>query len=124
MSLHFGSITPKVYENFCQESPYDNLQYWQKFDDRFPQLISDPRQDSIHDWFSSRWLERRQLKQIGENSQVLVQAIEPDYILGFIHVTNGSTVVPMFRPKNPSSEVRFTLAKRIWREVNRMQGRR
>lgn len=121
LELHYAYIAAGLFEKFqIRCAPLDHAMYWKEFYAQFLQPIFDLRDAHIREWFSSHWLFARKSSEIYRNCQILLSSVEPEFIVGFIHVTNGSSIVPAFRPRKPGDAPKYTMAKRIWREVNRM----
>lgn len=119
--LHYAHIQPEKFQKFHSwATRLDNITYWQEFYRQFPQPIAHSRDMNIQEWFSSQWLAHRKSPQIHRDCQLLLGSIDPQYIVGFLQVTNGSNILPIFRPRKPEDAPKYTMAQRIWRQVNRM----
>lgn len=117
LHLHFANVDDISFRKFNQRPPKCNALFWQRFYQRYPH-----EHTHLAHWFSPQWLKNKMQQTAQHNSQILMSSIEPQYIVGFIHVTNAAGVVSRFRPvkKHHKRQARYTLGKRIWREVYRM----
>ncbi|WP_372369046.1 hypothetical protein [Candidatus Uabimicrobium sp. HlEnr_7] len=117
LHFHFSTFSDDTYKKIKQRSPRHNADFWQQFYQRYSQ-----GHPHFQEWFSPLWLKNKMQESACKNSQILTSSIEKKYIVGFIHVTNAAGVVSRFRPvkKHHKRQARYTLGKRIWREVYRM----
>ena len=117
LHFHFADVDDASFRKFNRSAPSCNAAYWKRFYDRYPK-----QHPHFSHWFSPKWLEQKQQQAQSHNSQILIESIETEYIVGFIHVTNAAGVVARFRPikKHHKRQARYTLGKRIWRQVYRM----
>ena len=116
LELHFLSIDLETWLNFQEKTSQKNDIFWKTFYQHFPLNISQVKHKNLENWFSPQWLEKRQENNIGHNSQILMQQIEPDYIKGFIKITTPSGFAERFR----SCRSGAGFSKEVWREVHRM----
>ena len=103
LSFHFANISGATYRNFSASAGPDLSRFWKSFYQTFAPMVGEDRYRSFQNWFSSDWLDQRCLSNISENCQIWTRAIEPQYILGNIHVTTPTGVLPEFRSQRTRS---------------------
>lgn len=115
LTLHFANwSTP--YEQFHTNGSQNHAQFWRSFYTQHPLQIKEERLQHYRSWFAPTWLEQRQLKEPSENCQILCQKIEPQHIVGFIHITTPSGFAARFRNFRSKS----SFVTEVWKEVHRL----
>ena len=116
MQLHFAHVEEEEYKELNAQYE-DNNEFWCSFYTKFPLKITEKKWQYVHDWFSREWLKKRSLDKANRNSQVLVKSVDPDSIVGFIHIASPSGFIKKFRPSKSKGG---SFSQMVWREVFQM----